>query len=58
MLYPKFINTLVIMSMPFSGNKNNKNKFDIKKINKQLKELYPQESIINITFQANQQIKI
>ena len=41
MLYPKFINTLVIMSMPFSGTKNNKNKFDIKKINKRLKELYP-----------------
>ena len=29
MLYPKFINTLVIMSMPFSGTKNNKNKFSV-----------------------------
>ena len=46
------------MSMPFGGPKNKKNKFDIKKINKQLKELYPLESIINITFQASQQIKI
>ena len=29
------------MSMPFGGPKNKKNKFDIKKINKQLKELLP-----------------
>ena len=32
---------MVIMSMPFSGPKNNKNKFDIKKINKQSKKLVP-----------------
>ena len=41
LLYPKLINTLVIMSMPFAGPKNKKNKFDIKKINKKLKELLP-----------------
>ena len=50
--------TLVIMSMPFGGPKNSKNKFDIKKINQQLKGSYHHESIINLLFRKSQLIKI
>ena len=50
LIYPNFIKSVVIMSMPFSGPKNKKNHFDIKKINKNLGTLNPARKHYQVYF--------
>ena len=50
LLYPNFIKSVVTMSMPFSGTKNKKYNFDIKKINEGLKALKPSKKHYQVYF--------
>ena len=52
LIYPSFIKSVVTMSMPFSGPKNKKNDFDIKKINKNLKALNPSRKHYQLYFSS------
>ena len=49
-LYPNFVKSVVIMSMPFGGVANNKINFDIRKINKNLNSLNPAKKHYQVYF--------
>ncbi len=50
LLYPKFIKSIVAMSMPFSGITRKNNSFNIYKINEQLKNLNPPKKHYQVYF--------
>ena len=50
LLYPNYVKSIAIMSMPFSAGTDDKVKFDIRKINKNLKSLRPAKKHYQVYF--------